>query len=152
MTSLSYPLTRGLRLRLARWLSTPAQKRRPRRDERGATTIEMVLLMIALFALLFLGLEAALYYHARSVAIAAAQEGAREAGSQHGSQASGIAAAHQFLNQAGGPGVIVNTNVVGSRTATTATVTVTGDSMSVIPGIHVAITQSATVPVERLTQ
>jgi Flp pilus assembly protein TadG len=151
MTSLSRPLTWGLRLRLARWLSTPAH-RRQRRDERGATTIEMVLLMIALFTLLFLGLEAGLYYHARSVAIAAAQEGAREAGSQHGSQASGIAAAQQFLNQAGGPGVIVNTNVVGSRTATTATVTVTGDSMSVIPGIHVAITQSATVPVERLTQ
>lgn len=151
MTSLSRPLTWGLRLRLARWLSTPAHRLR-RRDERGTTTIEMVLLMIALFTLLFLGLETGLYYHARSVAIAAAQEGAREAGSQHGSQASGIAAAQQFLNQAGGPGVIVNTNVVGARTATTATVTVTGDSMSVIRGIHVAITQSATVPVERLTQ
>ena len=151
MTSLSRPLTWGLRLRVARWLSTPAH-RRQRRSERGATTIEMVLLMMALFTLLFLGLEVGLYYHARSVAIAAAQEGAREAGSQHGSQASGVAAAQQFLNQAGGPGVIVNTNVVGSRTGTTATVTVTGDSMSVIPGVHVSITQSATVPVERLTQ
>ena len=144
-------LSHLLRLRLARWLSTPTH-RRQRRGERGATTVEMVLLMIGLFTLLFLGLEAGLYYHARSVAIAAAQEGAREAGSQHGSQASGIAAAQQFLNQAGGPGVIVNTSVVGSRTATTATVTVTGDSMSVIPGVNVAITQSAAVPVERLTQ
>lgn len=107
--------------------------------------------MIGLFTLLFLGLEAGLYYHARSVAIAAAQEGAREAGSQHGSQASGVSAAKRFLSQAGGPGVIVNTNVTGSRSATTATVTIHGDSMSVIPGVHVSITQSATVPVERLT-
>ena len=137
--------------RQARWLSG-REKRRALRTERGSVSIEMVLLMIGLFTLLFLGLEAGLYYHARSVAIAAAQEGAREAGSQNGSQASGIAAAQQFLSQAGGPGVIVNTHVIGARTGTTATVTVTGDSMSVIPGVNVSITQSATVPVERLTQ
>jgi Flp pilus assembly protein TadG len=147
MTSLG----RLLRRRLARWLSGPA-KRRHRRTERGSLSIEMVLLMTGLFTLLFLGLEAGLYYHARSVAIAAAQEGAREAGSQNGSQASGVAAAQRFLSQAGGPGVIVNTNVSGTRSAITATVTVTGDSMSVIPGINVSITQSATVPVERLTR
>jgi Flp pilus assembly protein TadG len=147
MTSLSYRLRR----RLARWLSAPAEPQR-RRDERGALAIEMVLLMIGLFTLMFLGLQAGLYYHARSVAIAAAQEGAREAGSQHGSQASGVAAAQQFLSQAGGPGVIVNTNVTGSRSATTATVTVTGVSMSVIPGVEVQINQSASVPVERLTR
>jgi len=145
MTSLSLLLRR----RLACWLSGSVDRRR---SERGSVSIQMVLLMPALFLLLFLGLQAGLYYHARSVAIAAAQEGAREAGSQNGSQASGIAAAQQFLSQAGGPGVIVNTNVFGSRTATTATVTVTGDSMSVIPGIHVSINQSATVPVERLTK
>ena len=108
--------------------------------------------MLGLFTLLFLGLQAGLYYHARSVAIAAAQEGAREAGSQHGSQASGVAAAQQFLSEAGGPGVIVNTHISGSRSATTATVTVTGQSMSVLPGISIDITQSATVPVERLIQ
>lgn len=147
MTSLSHLLRR----RLARWLSGPPGQR-GRRNERGAVSIQMVLLMPALFALLFLGLQAGLYYHARSVAIAAAQEGAREAGSQYGSQASGVAAARAFLDQAGGPGVIANTNVSGSRTATTATVTITGDSMSVFPGVHVSITQSATVPVERLTQ
>lgn len=144
MTSLSHLLRR-----LARWLSGASDRHR---NERGSVSIQMVLLMPALFMLLFLGLQAGLYYHARSVAIAAAQEGAREAGSQNGSQASGIAAAQQFLSQAGGPGVIVNTTVSGSRTVTTATVTVTGDSMSVIPGIHVWINQSATVPVERLTQ
>lgn len=147
MSSLSHLLRR----RQARWLRDPADGRR-RDAERGSVSIEMVLLMSALFALLFLGLDAGLYYHARSVAIAAAQEGAREAGSQHGSQASGVAAAQRFLSQAGGPGVIIDTRVSGSRSATTANVTVHGVSMSVLPGVHVRIDQSATVPVERLTR
>lgn len=146
MSSLSHLLRRHR----ARWLSDPAPGRR-RNAERGSVSIEMVLLMSALFTLLFLGLDAGLYYHARSVAIAAAQEGAREAGSEYGSQASGVVAAQQFLIQAGGPGVIVDTHVDGSRSATTAHVTVRGVSMSVLPGVHLRVDQSATVPVERLT-
>lgn len=142
-------LSHRLRRRLARWLGAPAM-RRPRRDERGLVTIEMVLLMMGLFGLMFLGLQAGLYYHARSVAIAAAQEGAREAGTQTGSQGSGIAAAQRFISSAG-DGVILRTRVTGSRTETTATVRVTGVSQSVIPGLDVRVNQSATVPVERLT-
>jgi Flp pilus assembly protein TadG len=144
MTSLSP------RCRLARRLGAPTD--RGRRTERGSVSVEMVVLMIGLFTLLFLGLQAGLYYHARSVAIAAAQEGAREAGSQTGSQASGIAAAERFISSAGGAGVIADTHVTGSVTATTATVTVTGVAMSVIPGVQVEISQSASVPVERLTR
>jgi Flp pilus assembly protein TadG len=146
VSRLSYLLPR----RYGRWLSDPADGRR-RDAERGSVSIEMVLLMSALFTLLFLGLDAGLYYHARSVAIAAAQEGAREAGSEHGSQASGVAAAQRFLVQAGGPGVIADTHVDGSRSATTAHVSVRGVSMSVLPGVHLRVDQSATVPVERLT-
>ena len=108
--------------------------------------------MPVLFALLFLGVQAGLYYHARSVAIAAAQQGARQAGSREGTQASGIATARQFLTRAGGIGVIVHADVTGFRGATTASVTVTGQSMSVIAGWRVRIDQSATVPVERLTR
>ena len=37
----------------------------------------MVILMPVLFSVMFLGLQAALFYHARTVAIAAAQEGAQ---------------------------------------------------------------------------
>ena len=47
---------------------------------------------------------------------------------------------------------MTSTSVSGSRTTTTATITVTGTSMSVIPGWHVTVTQSASVPVERLTE
>lgn len=122
------------------------------RDERGSVAIQMVFLMPALFAVMFLGVQGALYYHAREVALAAAQEGAREAGSQNGTRESGLATAHGFLQDAGGSDVMTATSVSGSRTTTTATITVTGKSMSVIPGWHVPVRQSASAPVERLTE
>ena len=68
-----------------------ASSQRRSRDERGSVTIQMVFLMPALFLLMFLGLQGALYYHAKQVALAAAQEGAREAGSETGTRESGVA-------------------------------------------------------------
>ncbi len=128
------------------------RRNRRSRDERGSVTIQMVFLMPALFLLMFLGLQGALYYHAKQVALAAAQEGAREAGSQTGTRDAGVATANTFLQDAGGSDVMTSATVSGSRTTTTATITVTGKSMSVIPGWHVTVTQSASVPVERLTE
>ena len=56
-----------------------------------------MILLPALFAVLFLGMQAALYYHARTVAIAAAQEGARAAGAETGSESRGVDAANTHL-------------------------------------------------------
>jgi Flp pilus assembly protein TadG len=122
-----------------------------RHDERGSVSIELVILLPALFAVMFLGMQAALFYHARTVAIAAAQEGARAAGTEQGRESDGVTAANAFIDEAGGRDVLIGTSTTASRTATTATVTVTGFSLSVIPGWNVRITQSATVPVERVT-
>lgn len=121
------------------------------RDERGSASIQLVILLPALFAVLFIGMQAALFYHARTVAIAAAQEGARAAGAEHGHESDGVQAANDFIAEAGGHDVLTSTSLTADRTATQATVTVSGYSLSVIPGWHVRITQSATVPVERLT-
>ncbi|GGB21808.1 hypothetical protein GCM10011492_09630 [Flexivirga endophytica] len=118
--------------------------------DRGMATIQMVLLLPAVLAVLFAGMQAALWYHARAVAIAAAQEGARAAGAQYGTAGAGTVEAAGLLADAG-PGVISATSVHSSRSATTATVTVSGSSMSVIPGWTIAVHQSATVPVERIT-
>ena len=119
--------------------------------ERGSASMQMVVLLPVLFSIMFLGLQAALFYHARTVAIAAAQEGARAAGAEAGSTADGIAAAHAFITAAGGSDVLETVSVSGSRGAQTATVTVRGTALSVIPGWRPAVAQSATVPVERLT-
>ena len=120
--------------------------------ERGSSSIQMVILMPALFSIMFLGMQGALYYHARTVAIAAAQEGARAAGSQNGTAVGGISAASSFVSDAGGKDVLPGAHMTGGRSATTATVTVTGTSLSVIPGWSPAVSQSASVPVERITR
>jgi hypothetical protein len=100
---------------------------------------------------MFLGMQAALYYHARTVAIAAAQEGARAAGRETGRESDGIAAANEFVSDAGGDDVLVGAASTADRSGTTATVTVQGFSLSVIPGWKPVVRQAASVPIERLT-
>ena len=122
-----------------------------RRGDRGSVTIELVILLPALFAVMFLGTQAALYHHARTVAIAAAQEGARVAGAENGNKAAGATAAADFVADAGGDDVLTSATMAAHRSATRATVTVSGFALTVIPGWRPQIRQSASVPVERLT-
>ena len=129
----------------------PATSGKAPRDERGSVSIELVILLPALFAVMFLGMQAALFYHARTVAIAAAQEGAKAAGGENGKEADGVSAASSFVVEAGGDDVLTGATATANRTATTVTVTVRGHSLSVIPGWNPLIVQSASVPVERLT-
>lgn len=129
----------------------PARVLAGRRRERGSSSIQMVVLLPVMFAIMFTGMQAALWYHARAVAISAAQEGARRTGAQHGTVGGGVAAATSFITDAGGDDVLADTRVRGSRGAIRATMTVTGHSLSVIPGWHVTVRQSASVPVERTT-
>lgn len=117
--------------------------------ERGSASIQMLFLLPALFSIMFLGMQAALYYQARTLAIAAAQEGARVAGAENSSSAAGIASAASFVADAGD--VLTAAQVSGDRSAETATVTVRGTSLSVIPGWTPTVAQSASVPVERIT-
>jgi Flp pilus assembly protein TadG len=114
-------------------------------------TVQLVILMPALFTLMFTAMQAALVYHGRTVAIAAAEQGAQAAATQNGTTADGRTAAAGFVTAAGGDGVLTGVRVTATRTATTATVTVTGTTLSVVPGWTPTITQSATAPVERLT-
>lgn len=129
----------------------PARSTDRARDERGSTSIELVILLPVLFAVMFLGMQAALFYHARTVAIAAAQEGAKAAGGEHGRAADGVAAATAFVDEAGGDDVLTHAHASADRTATRVTVTVRGKSLSVIPGWNPVVEQTASLPTERLT-
>ncbi|WP_256791985.1 TadE/TadG family type IV pilus assembly protein [Terrabacter sp. Ter38] len=138
-------------------MSSSRSPRQPRRtaagpSERGSASIQMVLLLPVLFTVMFLGMQAALFYHARSVAIAAAQEGARASSVEEGSGGAGAEAAASFVAAAGGDDVLKSARVSSSRTAEVATVVVTGTSLSVIPGWSPVVRQSATVPLERITR
>lgn len=133
-------------------LSTALPRPGPReRDQRGSASLELVVLFPVVLAILLLGGQAAFYHHARTVAIAAAQEGARAAGAENAKPSDGVTAATDFIKAAGGETVLVGASATSDRTPTTATVVVQGHSVSLIPGWAPAIRQSASVPVERLT-
>lgn len=123
--------------------------RRHTQNERGAAAIEMVVLLPALFAVLFLGMQAALYFHARTVAIAAAQEGARAAAAEGARSSAAVAAANAFLADAGDG--LEAPSVRPGRTSTSATVTVSGHALSVIPGWRPRVTQTARAEIEQIT-
>lgn len=120
--------------------------------EAGVATIQLVVLMPVLFLLMFVGMQAAMIYHGRAVAIAAAQEGARAAAAEYGTSADGRDAAAAFVASAGGEDVLRGVAVTSSRSATEASVQVRGTVLSVVPGWTPSITQSASAPVESLTR
>lgn len=119
--------------------------------DRGSVTIQIVILAPVMFLFLFMAVQAGLWFHARSLALGAAMDGARVAAGEAATSGAGAAAAADFLTQGGGDGVLLDAGISGARSATTATVTVTGTAPSVIPGWAPTITQSASLPVERIT-
>lgn len=127
--------------------------------EQGSAAVQLAVLMPALFTLMFLGMQAAMIYHGRTVAIAAAEEGARAAAAQNANTSAGQVAASEFVASAGGDGVLRGVRVSSSRTPARAvagtalvTVVVSGTTLSVVPGWTPQISQSASAPVEELTR
>ena len=121
------------------------------RGERGSLTIEATILFPALLAIMFLGVQAAMWFHARSVAIGAAADGARAQSLERAAEGDGRAAALDFVSSAGGDDVLRGVEVSSSQSPSSVSVTVVGSSMSLVPGWDPSVEQSATVPLERIT-
>ena len=121
-----------------------------RRGDRGNTAIGVALALPILFAVVFLAVQAGLWFFARSVVHAAAQEGARTSAARDASLQSGLDVASAFAGCVGGT-MLTDVNASGERSATSTTVTVTGQSLRLIPLMDLRVTQSATLPVERFS-
>lgn len=122
------------------------------RTDRGSAALELVVMFPALVALMFGLVQGAVFYHARSVASAAAMEGLIVARSETGTTAAASSAATQFVSQAGGESVLSGASVQVSRSTTDAAVTVTGSAPVVLVGLFpLVVSQTATAPVERFT-
>ena len=113
--------------------------------------MQLVVLMPLMFAAMFVGVQAAVWHHARTIAFAAAQEGVTAAAGEGGSISDGIAVASSFAHAKGGD-VLTGASVSGRRSGAVATVTVRGAALSVIPGLRFGVEQSATAPLEQLTR
>ena len=110
-----------------------------------AVTFPVVLLLVMTL------IQAALWFYARSVALGAAQEGAREGRVQPASTARAHSAAEGFLDQTASD-LLTGRDVTVSGSATSIAVTVTGTSLSLFPGLSGwSVSQTAVGPVERPT-
>lgn len=124
------------------------EKRRARRDERGETMTQTVIVAPVLFTLIMTIIQFALVAHAQNVAEAAAAEGVAAARQFGASESAGSAKASDALASLG-PKMLSERTVNVRRSATTVSVTVSGTALSLVPGYHPRINQSSSGPVER---
>ena len=110
------------------------------------------MLFPALLLLIGLALQAAMYFHARNLALAAAEEGAQAGRTQTGTDAGGVRRAREFLSSAGGD-VLTGIEVTSAgSTATAVRIQVRGDVLSLLPGVRLPlIAQEAAGARERFT-
>lgn len=120
------------------------------RDERGSTTIEMVVLLPVLMLFVWISMGAAMYFYGRTAALAAAQSGAQAAAAQGGTLSECRQAALDVVTAVGD--ALGDAHVSCTATSTTVTAAVSGSPLSLVPGWSPMITQQVYVPVERLTR
>lgn len=129
------------------------------RADRGSAAIELVLITPVLIALVFGVMQAALLWHARHLATAAAQQGARLARAatatsptvneqvSAGIDAAIAAATVSYLQQLSGS-LLADARVSVLRSPGFVTVTVTGLAPNVLPFSTIRVQSSSRSPVE----
>lgn len=118
----------------------------PFSDESGDVAATTILAGLSMLLVMFV-VQMGLYYHARSVMNAAAQDGARAAQVENATEADATAAANQIL--AGSSNLLVGEAVAVSLSADEVTVSVTADVFSIFPGFDGPLVATASGPVER---
>ena len=119
--------------------------------ERGSATLEFTIIFPAMLLIAAGFFQAGLWFFAREVALAAADEGARAASVEHGSADDGTRTAEHFVDRTAS-NLVRQVQVAAQRTTTHASVTVTARSLSLVPGVNgFAISETATYEVERIT-
>ena len=117
------------------------------RGERGDVTPMVIMTPIAVFLIMWV-IQMGLYFHARTVMTAAAQDGARAAQIENATVADAAAAANQIL--ADSQNLLFNENVAVTTNVNEVTVTVTAEIQNVLPfwggGV---LTATASGPAER---
>ena len=126
-------------------------RRRQPADDRGSAAIEFAITAVAVMAIMFAAIQAATWYWARSIALAAAQEGADAQRAYNADPGDGLEKANAFIASTGDGLNDATVSITGD--AEQIQVTVVGRCLSVIPGFCNAVPVSATVhgTIERVT-
>lgn len=118
--------------------------------DRGSATVEAVLIVPIVVVLTMVVVQFVLLWHGRHVAQAAAQTAARSAAAYQATAAAGQADGNAYLQQVA-PNLLPGRDVQVVRDATTVTVNVHADVLSVIPFGSFTVDESASAPVEAFT-
>ncbi len=119
-------------------------------DERGlAGSVAAAVVFPCVLLTLWLTMTVAIYGYGRSVAVNVAGAAASAGAAQDGTVAACRKAAQTLLASTD---ALTQVTISCTRTATTATATITGLTLSLVPGWSPQVTQSASMPVERLTR
>ena len=130
------------------------KRARRRRSERGVSTLELSILAPAIIALIFVSIQTALWLYGRSVALNAAQEGVsrlRLVQPLVYTPAVGEkvrADVQSYAQQLGGT-TLQNATVPFPAYNDPEGVTVTGKTVSLVPGLELKVTRTATGRIEQ---
>jgi Flp pilus assembly protein TadG len=124
-----------------------ARRRSFARGDAGYSVLEIAIVLPVVFLLIMLVVQVGIVWHARNISQAAAQEGLRVADGYQSNAAAGRDETLTYLRQIA-PHALPDPDVRVTRTATTATVTVHAQVMTLLPFGHFSVTESATGPVE----
>ena len=128
-----------------RWLRVRADSTAD--ADRGSTVAEAVIIVPVIVIATLLVVQFVLLWHGRHVAQAAAQTAARAAATYQGSAQGGRAVGDAYLAQVA-PSLLPGRDISVSRDATTVTVTVHADVLTVIPFGDFTVDERASAPVE----
>lgn len=123
-------------------------RRRCSRGDRGSVTSEMVLYSPLLFGLILLGVQMAMWGLAQLAVQHSAEHALQTTRVFGGTVAAGQADAEAVLNQTGST-LLHDQRIAVSRTADTATVTITAKAPRVVPFLSLSVSTTVTAPVER---
>lgn len=113
----------------------PVARRKGSQLERGSASLEIAILGPALLLLIFGVVQVALWFYARNLALAAAQEGVDAARGYRATSDAGVTRAQSFLQRAAGDSLQGATVSASGSTPTTVRIEVRGRSLSVLPGL-----------------
>jgi Flp pilus assembly protein TadG len=121
--------------------------RRAGASERGSQTVEAIIVLPVLFGIFFLIVQGAVWLHAGNIAQAAASSAYNSARLYDAGAADGVAAGTATSQQAGS--ILTAAEVAVDRSATTVTVTVSGNAPTLIPGWDTRVERTVSGPTER---
>jgi hypothetical protein len=127
---------------------TRRPRHRHRLGDRGSVTSEMVLYAPLLFGLILLGVQLAMWGLAQLAVQYSANHALQTTRVFGGTATAGHADAEQVLAQAG-TALLHEHRIDVSRTADTATVTISAKAPRVVPFLHLSVSTRVSAPVER---